>query len=204
MLAAMNALAEHFAHDRRRSMIWAIGIAVVLLLAVGGAIAGSVLAGGSPGGPSPEAATLNAAVSNAGKSTGSTATAGKTPRPVRCYRPAPPPGRHVRGGRLPRQGRHNPDARLRAGRRHLSRRRSGGQGGQRHHMDLAVHVQHGGAQGRLEGQPLGACTATSTSCWPGLSYTFADREREARAMQPPTFSRSGAVDKNVDLRGQMF
>ena len=78
MLAGMNALAEHFAHDRRRSMIWAIGIAVVLLLAVGGAIAGSVLAGGSPGGPSPEAATLNAAVSNAGKSTGSTATAGKT------------------------------------------------------------------------------------------------------------------------------
>jgi hypothetical protein len=78
MLADMNALAEHFAHDRRRSMIWAIGIAVVLLLAVGGAIAGSVLAGGSPGGPSPEAATLNAAVSNAGKSTDSTAAAGKT------------------------------------------------------------------------------------------------------------------------------
>jgi len=78
MLAGMNALAEHFAHDRRRSMIWAIGIAVVLLLAVGGAIAGSVLAGGSPGGPSPEAATLNAAVSNAGNSTGSTAAAGKT------------------------------------------------------------------------------------------------------------------------------
>lgn len=78
MLAGMNALAEHFAHDRRRSMIWAIGIAVVLLLAVGGANAGSVLAGGSPGGPSPEAATLNAAVSNAGKSTGRTATAGKT------------------------------------------------------------------------------------------------------------------------------
>ena len=78
MLAGMNALAEHFAHDRRRSMIWAIGIAVVLLLAVGGAIAGSVLAGGSPGGPSPEAATLNAAVINAGKSTGSTAAAGKT------------------------------------------------------------------------------------------------------------------------------
>jgi len=78
MLAGMNALAEHFAHDRRRSMIWAIGIAVVLLLAVGGAIAGSVLAGGSPGGPSPEAATLNAAVSNAGKSTRSMATAGKT------------------------------------------------------------------------------------------------------------------------------
>jgi hypothetical protein len=63
-------------------MIWAIGIAVVLLLAVGGAIAGSVLAGGSPGGPSPEAATLNAAVGNAGNATGSTATAGKT-RPAR-------------------------------------------------------------------------------------------------------------------------
>ena len=78
MLAGMNALTEHFAHDRRRSMISAIGIAVVLLLAVGGAIAGSVLAGGSPGGPSPEAATLNAAVGNAGKSTGSTATAGET------------------------------------------------------------------------------------------------------------------------------
>jgi hypothetical protein len=63
-------------------MIWAIGIAVVLLLAVGGAIAGSVLAGGSPGGPSPEAATLNAAVGNAGNATGSTANAGKT-RPAR-------------------------------------------------------------------------------------------------------------------------
>jgi hypothetical protein len=80
MLAGMNALAEHFANDRRRSMIWAIGIAVVLLLAVGGAIAGSVLAAGSPGGPSPEAATLNAAVSNAGNSAGNTATAGKTHR----------------------------------------------------------------------------------------------------------------------------
>jgi len=78
MLAGMNALAEHFAHDRRRSIIWVIAIAVALLLAVGGAIAGSVLAGGSPGGPSPEAATLNAAVSNAGNSAGSTATAGKT------------------------------------------------------------------------------------------------------------------------------
>jgi hypothetical protein len=81
MLAGMNALTEHFARDRRRSMIWAIGIAVILLLAVGGAIAGSVLAGGSPGGPSPEAATLNAAVGSAGNSTGSTAAAGQTGRP---------------------------------------------------------------------------------------------------------------------------
>jgi hypothetical protein len=61
----MNALAQHFARDRRRSLIWAIAITLALLLAAGGAIAGSALAG-SPGGPSPEAATLNAALSGSG------------------------------------------------------------------------------------------------------------------------------------------
>jgi hypothetical protein len=69
----MNALAHHFAQDRRRSLIWAIGITIALLLAAGGAIAGSVLAGGSPGGSSGEAATLNAALSSTGNTTGSTA-----------------------------------------------------------------------------------------------------------------------------------
>ena len=69
----MNALAHHFAQDRRRSLIWAIGITIAAALAAGGAIAGSVLAGGSPGGSSAEAATLNAALSSAGNTTGSTA-----------------------------------------------------------------------------------------------------------------------------------
>jgi len=67
----MNALAQHFAHDRRRSLIWAIGITVALLLAAGGALAGSALTG-SPGGPSPQAATLNAALSSNGAGTAST------------------------------------------------------------------------------------------------------------------------------------
>ena len=69
----MNALAHHFAQDRRRSLIWAIGITIAAALAAGGAIAGSVLAGGSPGGSSAVAATLNAALSSAGNATGSTA-----------------------------------------------------------------------------------------------------------------------------------
>ncbi len=60
----MNALAQHFARDRRRSLFWAIAITVALLLAAGGALAGSALSG-SPG-PSPEAATLNAALSGNG------------------------------------------------------------------------------------------------------------------------------------------
>ena len=61
----MNELAHHFARDRRRSLIWAIGITLALLLAAGGAVAGSALAG-SPGGPSGEAATLNTALSTGG------------------------------------------------------------------------------------------------------------------------------------------
>lgn len=68
----MNALAHHFARDRRKSLTWAVGITMAVLLAAGGAFAGSALAGGSPGGPSGTAATLNAALSTAG-STGSTA-----------------------------------------------------------------------------------------------------------------------------------
>jgi hypothetical protein len=60
----MNALAQHFARDRRRSLIWAIGITLALLLAAGGALAGSALSG-SPA-PSPQAATLNAALSSNG------------------------------------------------------------------------------------------------------------------------------------------
>ena len=74
----MNALAHHFTQDRRRSLIWAIGITIAAALAAGGAIAGSVLAGGSPGGSSAGAATLNAALSSAGNATGSTA-AGTAP-----------------------------------------------------------------------------------------------------------------------------
>jgi hypothetical protein len=80
----MNAVAHHFARDRRRSLIWAIGIILVLLLAAGGAVAGSALAGpggpGGPGGPdgsgasSGEAATLNAALRSNGTSTGSNGT----------------------------------------------------------------------------------------------------------------------------------
>ena len=75
----MNALAHHFARDRRRSLIWAIGIILALLLAAGGAVAGSALAGsGGPGGSgasSGEAATLNAALGSDGTSTGSNGTA---------------------------------------------------------------------------------------------------------------------------------
>ena len=63
----MNALAQHFARDRRRSLVWAIAITVALLLAAGGALAGSALSGSS--GPSPEAATLNAALSGNGTTT---------------------------------------------------------------------------------------------------------------------------------------
>jgi hypothetical protein len=66
----MNALAHHFTRDRRRSLIWAIGITVALLLAAGGAVAGSALGGSS--GSSPEAATLNAALSGNGTTTAST------------------------------------------------------------------------------------------------------------------------------------
>jgi|SRR5271165_4299116 len=72
----MNALAHHFARDRRRSLIWAIGITLALLLAAGGAIAGSALAGpGGPGGPgasSGQAAALNAALSTNGTAPAST------------------------------------------------------------------------------------------------------------------------------------
>ncbi len=77
----VNALAHHFARDRRRSLIWAIGIILALLLAAGVAVAGSALAGsGGPGGlggsgaSSGEAATLNAALSSNGTSTGSNGT----------------------------------------------------------------------------------------------------------------------------------
>ena len=74
----MNALAHHFARDRRRSPIWAIGVILALLLAAGGAVAGSALAGsGGPGGSgasSGEAATLNAALRGNGTSTGGNGT----------------------------------------------------------------------------------------------------------------------------------
>ncbi len=74
----MNALAHHFARDRRRSLIWAIGVILALLLAAGGAVAGSALVGSSgPGGSnasSGEAARLNAALRGNGTSTGSNGT----------------------------------------------------------------------------------------------------------------------------------
>lgn len=69
----MNALSHHFARDRRRSLIWAIGITLAVGLAAGGALAGSALGGSS--GSSPEAATLNAALSSNGNTTGSTPAA---------------------------------------------------------------------------------------------------------------------------------
>lgn len=62
----MNALANHFARDRRKALAWAIGTTVAVALAIGGVLAGSALAGGSPGNSSGQATTLNAALSTAG------------------------------------------------------------------------------------------------------------------------------------------
>jgi hypothetical protein len=63
----MNALTQHFAR-RRKTWYVAAGLVMVVLLGVGGALAGSALAGGSSGssgsGSAGTAATLNAALSS--------------------------------------------------------------------------------------------------------------------------------------------
>jgi hypothetical protein len=68
----MNTLAHHFARDRRKALVWTIGLTMAVLLAAGGALAGSQLAGGSSGGSAGGSAgpgaTLNAALSAAGSS----------------------------------------------------------------------------------------------------------------------------------------
>jgi hypothetical protein len=68
----MNALWHHFARDRRKALTWTIGLTMAVLLAAGGALAGSQLAGGSAGGsaggPAGPGATLNAALSGAASS----------------------------------------------------------------------------------------------------------------------------------------
>ena len=74
----MNALAHHFVRDRRKALVWTIGLTMAVLLAAGGALAGSQLAGGSPGGSAigsaGPGATLNAALSAAGNSAGTHGT----------------------------------------------------------------------------------------------------------------------------------
>lgn len=67
----MNALWHHFARDRRKALTWTIGLTMAVLLAAGGAVAGSQLAGGSAGGPAGPGATLNAALSGAASSASS-------------------------------------------------------------------------------------------------------------------------------------
>jgi hypothetical protein len=71
----MNALKQHFA--RRRSLLVAAGLAMVVLLGIGGALAGSALAGGSSSssGSSGTAATLNAALSSTPSATATTPAA---------------------------------------------------------------------------------------------------------------------------------
>jgi hypothetical protein len=68
----MNALSHHFARDHRKALTWTIGLPMAVLLAAGGALAGSQLAGGSAGGSdggsAGPGATLNAALSAAGSS----------------------------------------------------------------------------------------------------------------------------------------
>jgi hypothetical protein len=58
----MNALTQHFAR-RRRSVYVTVGLVMVALIGVGGALAGAALSSASSG-PSATAATLNAAMSS--------------------------------------------------------------------------------------------------------------------------------------------
>jgi hypothetical protein len=80
-------LGQHYARDRRKALHWSVGLALVALLAGGGAIVGVSLAGSSSpmtpaaassaaagpasaaAGPAGQAAVLNAALSSAGTST---------------------------------------------------------------------------------------------------------------------------------------
>jgi hypothetical protein len=85
----MNALTQHFAR-RRKSWYVAAGLVMVVLLGVGGALAGSALAGGSSGssassGSSGTAATLNAALSSSPSAT-ATSPAAKTRRAAALVR----------------------------------------------------------------------------------------------------------------------
>ncbi len=68
----MNALKQHFA--RRRPLLVAASLAMVVLLGIGGALAGTALAGGSSSssGSSGTAATLNAALSSTPSATATT------------------------------------------------------------------------------------------------------------------------------------
>jgi hypothetical protein len=68
----MNALAQHFARDRRKALAWSIAITVAVLLAAGGALAGAALAGGSPGAPGGRTGSLNVALSSAGSTSAAT------------------------------------------------------------------------------------------------------------------------------------
>jgi hypothetical protein len=75
----MNALKQHF--TRRRSLLVAASLAMIVLLGIGGALAGSALAGGSSSsgssgsGSSGTAATLNAALSSTNSATATTPAA---------------------------------------------------------------------------------------------------------------------------------
>jgi hypothetical protein len=75
----MNEETQHFAR-RRKPRLVAAGLAMVVLLGIGGALAGSALAGGSSGssvssGSSGTAATLNAALSSSNRTTATTPAA---------------------------------------------------------------------------------------------------------------------------------
>jgi hypothetical protein len=71
----MNALTQHFAR-RRKTLYVAAGLVMVVLLGIGGALAGSALAGGSSGsGSAGTAATLNAALSSTTSATATTPAA---------------------------------------------------------------------------------------------------------------------------------
>ena len=71
----MNALTQHFAR-RRKTWYVAAGLVMVVLLGVGGALAGSALFGGSSSsGSAGTAATLNAALSSSSSATATTPAA---------------------------------------------------------------------------------------------------------------------------------
>jgi hypothetical protein len=84
----MNALTQHFAR-RRKTLYVTAGLVMVVLLGIGGALAGSALAGGSSGssgsGSAGTAATLNAAVSSSPSAT-ATSPAAKARRAAALVR----------------------------------------------------------------------------------------------------------------------
>jgi hypothetical protein len=68
----MNAPTQYFAKDRRKALRWTVGVTSAMLIAAGGAVAGSDLAGGTAPSPAGPGATLNAALSAAGSSASTT------------------------------------------------------------------------------------------------------------------------------------